>query len=95
MRSEFNKAELNVLNNLKQYRYISIVCMIAFTTGIMFAIYFSLCPEATYESRHINMIRLNGMVIMLGLSFFLFTCIRTIEKLESVNKSEKHSPEPE
>ncbi len=93
MRTEFNKAELNLLKYLKSYRYLSIICMIAFTVGIMFAIYFLLFPQATYESRHINIIRLNGMVIMLSLSFFLFTCIRTIEKLQVYNKTEIDSSE--
>lgn len=87
MYKEFNKVELNVLNNLKQYRYISIICMALFTIGIMFAIYFLFFPESTYESRHINMIRLNSMVIMLSLSFFLYTCIRTIEKLQLNRKT--------
>jgi hypothetical protein len=79
---DFNKAELNILKHLKSYRYLSIVCMIVFTIGIIIAIYFLFFSESTYESRHINTIRFNGMVIMLGLSFMMYTCIRTIEKLQ-------------
>jgi len=79
---EFNKAELNILKHLKSYRYFSVVCMIGFTVGIISAIYFLFFPESTYESRHINTIRLNGMVIMLGLSYMMYACIRTIEKLQ-------------
>lgn len=91
MSNEFNKTELNLLKHLKSYRYLSIVCMTVFTIGIFSAIYFLLFPETTYESRHINMIRLNGMIIMLGLSFFLFTSIRTIEKIQSRTKTQMGS----
>jgi hypothetical protein len=87
---EFNKAELNLLKHLKSYRYLSITCMIAFTIGIMVAIYLQLFPQYTYESEHMNLVRLNGMIIMLALSFFLFICIRTIEKLRSNNKNGKN-----
>ena len=83
----FNKAELNVLKHLKSYRYFSIVCMVAFTIGILLAIYFLFFPASTYESRHINIIRLNGLIVMQGLSFYLHTCIRTIEKLQFNHKA--------
>lgn len=88
MNKEFNKVELNVLNNIKQYRYISIICMLLFSIGTMFAIYFLLFPLSTYESRHINVIRLNSMVTMLCLSFFMYTCVRVIEKLQFNYKTE-------
>ena len=84
----FNKAELNALKHLKSYRYMSLLCMIVFTLGIMLACYFLFFPASTYESRHINLIRLNDMVTMLGLSFFLYTCIRIIEKLQFNHKIE-------
>jgi hypothetical protein len=83
MSNEFNKAELNLLKHLPTYRYLSIAFMVVFTIGICFAIYFLLFPQATYEPRHINVIRLNAMVITLGLSCLLFTSIRTIEKIQS------------
>jgi hypothetical protein len=95
MGTKFNWAELNVLNNLKSYRYLSIAFMLVFSVGIALALYFLVVPEATYESRHLNLVRLNGMIIMLGLSFLLFVCIRAIEKIEmtTIGKSKGSTDE--
>jgi amino acid permease len=80
MNKKFNKSELNVVRHSKSYRYLSIVCIAVNAVGIIYAVYILLFPEFTYESRHINIIRLNAMVIMLGMSCLMYTCIRTIEK---------------
>jgi len=91
---KFNKAELNLLKHLKSSRYLSISCVIIFALGIMVAIYLLLFPEHTYVTRHMILVRLNAMVIMLFLSFFLLICIRTIEKLQSKENKEKVLPSP-
>ena len=90
MNKRFNKYELNVLKYSKSYRYLSLVYIAVNAIGIFFAIYFLLLfPESTHESRHINIIRLNAMVIMLGMSYLMYTCIRTIEKYKLHYDSEQ------
>lgn len=86
IRNEFSYVELNLLKHLKFNRYLSIFLMAVFTGGILLAIYFLLFPEKPYETRHMNLVRLNGLVMMLGLSYFWYVSIRIIEKLQSRKK---------
>jgi hypothetical protein len=77
-----NKSDIKTLKHLTSYRYLSIVCIIVNLIGTTYGIYYLLFTNNTYEAIHLNNVRLNASIIMLGLSCLMYKLIKLIEKFK-------------
>jgi hypothetical protein len=79
---ELNKSEIHILKYLPFYRLLSIVLMIFSGLGIPFGLYANFFRPTTSGETLLNNALIGASIVVLGISYLMFSQLRIIEKLK-------------